>query len=530
MKNRRKSGSYYTPQPIADFLVKYVSENISLDSISVLEPSAGDGVFISAIFNSNLKPLIRKVVAVEKNGTELKKIKARETDRRLNAVHQDFLKFQKGNTEQFSIVLGNPPYVKGSLLAKWQAEACKMVHETAGLKERKINNIWTAFLVRCVSFTDSNGMLAFILPSEFLQVSFSEELRELIVKEFERVEIITFSQLLFQECKGQDTFILLAHRRSQKKGIFYCNIPDINFLDTKFLSLTQSVKVKGSKWTHDHLSGDDFELLEKIKLQLKTVNDISSSKAGIVTAANDYFILDKETISEYNLFKYARPIVQRGSHVNGSVELTLEQFDDKIFSSKKAFLLFLNNVSLVRRNSKLYKYLALGRRQKIHKRFKTEMRDVWYQVPNVGEPFEAFFFKRCHEYPKLIKNAANVLVTDSAYNVKIREGYDLNSMIFSFYNSLTLSYAELNGRYYGGGVLELTPNEFKNLPIPYLPIDEDKFALFSKTFKNKNSIEDICLANDAKLLQSIDADLDSELLEKIFQIRKKLFLKRIRVH
>jgi adenine-specific DNA-methyltransferase len=49
----------------------------------------------------------------------------------------------------------------------------------------------------------------------------------------------------------------------------------------------------------------------------------------------------------------------------------------------------------------------------------------------------------------------------------MKEDYDLNSLIFSFYNTLTLLMSEIEGRYYGGGVLELIPSEFKKLPIPY---------------------------------------------------------------
>jgi hypothetical protein len=55
----------------------------------------------------------------------------------------------------------------------------------------------------------------------------------------------------------------------------------------------------------------------------------------------------------------------------------------------------------------------------------------------------------------------------SSLKVNMKAKWDLNSFIFSFYNSLTLVFAETDGRYYGGGVLELTPREFKKLPIPY---------------------------------------------------------------
>ena len=124
-------------------------------------------------------------------------------------------------------------------------------------------------------------------------------------------------------------------------------------------------------------------------------------------------------------------------------------------------------------------------------------------------------------YPKLVKNEAQVLSTDSAYIISMNPYYNIEDLIFSFYNSLTLSFAELNGRYYGGGVLELTPNEFKNLPVPYLHVNEEIFKSFIKDFKDKTSIKDICRKNDTVILKSIDKNLDSGTIEKLYLRRIK---------
>jgi len=108
----------------------------------------------------------------------------------------------------------------------------------------------------------------------------------------------------------------------------------------------------------------------------------------------------------------------------------------------------------------------------------------------------------------------------------MKEDYDIENLIFSFYNSLTLSFAELNGRYYGGGVLELTPNEFKNLPVPYMNVGVREFNSFVKNFKGKTSIKEICQKNDAAILKSIDSNIDSDSINKIYSIREKLYLRR----
>lgn len=532
MKNKKNTGSFYTPKSIADFLVSYLSDKLQdKKNISVLEPSAGDGIFVRTIYNNEIfSEKVKKVVAVEQSKKELTKITKAVKQKSFSAIHSDFLEFQKENKQKFSLVVGNPPYIKKNLLKEYQIEHCKSIHQNANLADTKPKNIWTAFLVRCIEFTAENGILAFVLPSELLQVKFAAELRELILKQFERVEIFTFNELLFKDCKGQDTLLLIGERKSNDKGVFYCNIDKLTDLEERKFTLAQNIKIKESKWTHHHLETEEIELLEKLKGQLQTVNDYCSSKAGIVTAANDYFIVDAKTVDEYSLHDFVKPIIQKGVFVNGSVELSEEEFQMLVDKSKPTYLIALNKDSQIRSNAKFWKYKQIGEDKNLHKRYKTSIRDTWYEVPNVGTAPEAFFFKRCNEYPKLIKNSASVLATDSAYTIDMKDNFEIDNLIYSFYNSLTLAFAELHGRYYGGGVLELTPNEFKKLPVPYLTLNTQQFNNYVSTFKAKKSIKDICKQNDRAILKSVDRQLDDDSIDKLYNIREKLYLRRIKTN
>jgi adenine-specific DNA-methyltransferase len=303
VKNKKLTGSFYTPKIIADFLLDYLVAKIKVSNLTVLEPSAGDGIFIKAIYNhKSILTKIKKVVAVEREEIELEKVKTVTKKKSLQTIHSDFLNFQKNNKQKFNLVIGNPPYIKKSLLAPEQILLCENIHKNfPSLSENKIKNIWTAFLVRSINFVSKNGVLAFVLPSELLQVKFAAELRNLILKEFERVEIFTFNELLFKDCKGQDTLLLIGERKSQNKGLYYCNIEKLTDLKDKKFYLAQNVNIRESKWTYHHLTTDEIELLEKIKGQLQIVNHYCTSKAGIVTAANDYFIVDTSIIKEYSL-------------------------------------------------------------------------------------------------------------------------------------------------------------------------------------------------------------------------------------
>jgi adenine-specific DNA-methyltransferase len=527
MKDKiKKTGSYYTPKIIADFLVDYLSVKLNdKHNISILEPSAGDGAFIDSLYqHKSLSQKIKRVTAIEKDKSELDKIKIKNPS--FNGLSTDFLCFQENNSETYDLVIGNPPYIKRSLLAQYQIDYCKTIHREANLSDIKPHNIWTSFLVRCIKFTADNGIIAFVLPSELLQIKFAAEIRQLILQQFEKVEIFTFNELLFKDSKGQDTVLFIGEKQSNIKGVFYCNIDKIGDLEKYKFSLSQNIRIKESKWTHHHLETNEIELLEKLKLELNTVNQYCSSKPGVVTGANDYFIVNSVTLDKYSLHDYVRPIISKGIFLNGNIELTKEDFQILIDNFRPTYLIALNKNSSVLKDSKISEYLILGEHRLIHKRYKTSIRDKWYQIPNIGIPPNGFFFRRYDEYPKIIINSANVLSTDSAYAITMKNNYQIESFVFSFYNSLTLSFAELNGRYYGGGVLELTPNEFKGLPLPYISVNNKLFHEFSNEFKLKGSIKDICKKNDRLIIKSIDRNIDDESIEKLFRIREKLVLRR----
>jgi hypothetical protein len=78
--------------------------------------------------------------------------------------------------------------------------------------------------------------------------------------------------------------------------------------------------------------------------------------------------------------------------------------------------------------------------------------------------------KRAHHYPRLLCNRAGAYTTDTAYRIRPTR-LSATGLVAGFVNSLTLLAAELEGRHYGGGVLELVPSEIERLPVLAPPGD-----------------------------------------------------------
>jgi len=516
-------------------MLAHVLPNFTKKEISILEPSVGDGAFIEAFASSHYLKNFKNIsfTSVEKDITELEK--ARRKALRIKSKNakfvfrgNNFLDWQSTSSGGYSLIVGNPPYVRRRYMHEDHVLICEKIHKSAELKAESIKNIWSAFLIRCVQLLSNEGIIAFVLPAELLQSNFTSTIRDFLLRQFQRVEIFTFNNLLFKSI-GQDTILLIGYKTSADKGTYYVNIEDIEQLQNRTfkLQLNEMVQRTNTKWTHHILEPNEIELLDSLKKRFQKIDFYTGSKPGIVTAANQFFIVNTEKERKYELSAYCHPIIQKGIFVNGKVSFEKADLSSLIDSNRPSKFLDFSELKNGTIPSNVQKYLQLGIDDDIPSRYKCLKRDKWFVIPNISKPANAFFFKRCHAYPKLLKNEANVLVTDSAYEVNMREGYNVDDFIFSFYNSVTLIFSELSGRYYGGGVLELTPREFKNLPIPYVKLDTGAYREFKDKFRNKKSIQDILDENDLTILGDVYQIREEELL-KLRLIRNKLVNKRLR--
>lgn len=535
MTNKKKNGVYYTPNVLADFMVNYIIDNFDLNNnLNILEPSCGDGIFLKYLFsNSDVLSKDIKIDIIEINSKELKKSLERINRLKTNSVEvKDYnIDYLEYNTDtKYDIVIGNPPYITRKYLSEKQIKLCEKMLSKMKISNKKIMNIWIYFLLRAVSQLKKKGVLFFVLPAEILQVSYAKNLRKYLNEEFDQIKIFGFDQLIFDNIE-QDVILFLGIKFSSIEGISFeliDNLEDLKKGDSLPNESLFHVK-SNEKWTKYILSSEELNLIDNLKnkLKLKKVSDMCNSSTGIVTGANKFFIVTNDIIKKYNLKKFALPILKRSFYLpNNSVMLTNEDFDIICSEGKDCNLLYFDKEDINQFEDKVRIYLNKGIDEGINERYKCSRRKLWYKVPNIWKS-EGVFFKRSHLYPKIIVNEANLLVTDTAYRIKMKDTYDIKSLIFSFYNSLTLTFAELDGRFYGGGVLEIIPSEFKGLLLPYIKIDDIDFNTLDKMFREGKNINEILeYTNEILLLKKLG--LDKVTLKKIEIIRKKLLYRRIK--
>jgi hypothetical protein len=91
--------------------------------------------------------------------------------------------------------------------------------------------------------------------------------------------------------------------------------------------------------------------------------------------------------------------------------------------------------------------------------------------------------------------------------------------VYCFLNPLTALFAEIEGRYYGGGVLELVPSEIEKLYIP-IPNDiEYDVRLLDKEVRSL-SMDDVIENQGNKILKKLG--LSDEEINLLFSAWKRL--------
>ena len=78
---------------------------------------------------------------------------------------------------------------------------------------------------------------------------------------------------------------------------------------------------------------------------------------------------------------------------------------------------------------------------------------------------DGFVFRQIYDFPRIVLNGSGATSTDTIHRLKTRTAKP-ERVIANTYTWLTAASAEIEGRSYGGGVLELEPTEAERLLVP----------------------------------------------------------------
>jgi adenine-specific DNA methylase len=521
----KRRGGFYTPEPIAAFILKWGNNGSS--SYDILEPSCGDGVFLEQLKDNGYR--FNTVTAIEYDKTEaLKADKIQLANK--TVVNCDFHDYCNKPTKKFDLIVGNPPYIRYQYFDnEQQAEAAKIFNR-AGLKYSKLTNAWVSFVVGASLLLKERGKLGFVVPAEILQVSYAQPLREFLAHFYNKINIISFRKLVFPDIQQEVVLLLCEKDGSDSHHIEHLELTDaadLKVLDVNLLKKTKKqIDFRNKKWTFYFLEQNEIDFLETIahKRAMPAISNYADVEVGITTGANDYFTVPLPIVEGYNLQRFAKPMVGRSVQVNGSV-FNKEDWKHNQLAKAKAHLLVFPSREKLSGHAGANSYISLGETMGINKGYKTGIRDDWFVIPSI-KTSEALFVRRNNIFPKLIVNEAGAYTTDTMHRVFIKKNVNVNAFVASFYNSLSFAFSEIVGRSYGGGVLELMPSETEQILLPYKDENADLLSQIDKMLRAKTNIDEILKISNERILKQGYGFTDDE-IKLANRIWKKLSNRRL---
>ncbi len=460
LEHRKKFAQFFTPFQLASLMADWLLGNQHLQT--VLEPAFGLGVFSRALLSKKSDLSIKGFDIDETILTEAKAIFYDHTN--LNLHLEDYM-FKDWNNKYDGIIC-NPPYFKFH-----DYDNKTIVNEIENRLKIKLNgftNLYTLFLLKSVYQLNSNGRLAYIIPSEFLNSDYGKFVKSALIKNqiLRHIVVFDFEENVFDDALTTACILLCSNDKHSQKVKFSTikKIDDLALIRTYISSYPLSntdapvfnlheldPEVKWRKY-YQKQNGIRYKNLIPFSSVAKVVR-------GIATGANEYFTFSKSKANQYGIDqKYLRPCICKAVDVKEHF-FTTDHFNSLVDSDRQSYL--FNAIGSHDEN--VLKYIELGEKSGVDKKYLTACRTPWYALENrPPSPIWVSVFNRSGL--KFIRNEANIsnLTTfHCVYPVQhsLFDHVNIDVLFAYLLTDIAREIFEDNRREYGNGLQKFEPND-----------------------------------------------------------------------
>jgi len=421
----------------------------------VLDPSCGDGVFLSAARERLRRLGTRRPHCI---GVDIDPVAAAKA----GATCADFFVWAR-TAGKFDVIVGNPPFVRSHLFPEDGRRSAFEQMRQMGLHPSRLMSTWVPFLALSCALLQENGRIGMVIPEELLHVGYAHELRQFLLGRFRRVIVCFPNADLFPSVQ-QAVVLLLCDNEDGPPGLQTTHIGELE--SGRPLRTTPAPPWTWfHKWTHLFLSNNERTVVSSAFAELgwRPLADYGRAEVGVVTGDNGFFILPQAAAQRLGAPGFLTPIISSARDLQG-ISLNSSDFRDLLNRGRPCFLV---DTSAPKSNlpAELRQHIDWGERKGTHLRYKCRIRQPWYAVPGVW-PADALMLRQAGDVPRLVHLAKVCTSTDTIHRIRWHRAAHSKTHVAGFMNTWTLIACELMGRSYGGGVLELMPREANGIPLP----------------------------------------------------------------
>ncbi len=463
-EKRKEEGQFFTPSIVADWMAEWIIKN---NPKEILEPSFG--------FGSLAVPLIRKkikanIIGIEKDSVIFKKIPS-ELKKVVDLRNIDF--FNLDEKTKYDAIISNPPYVRHHSLNLNEA-IYKKYEAIINNKISKMANLYILFCIDIIHRLKENGRAAIIIPTEWMNSNFGVTFKKFLFDTnlLSSIIYISHNSTVFDDALTTASILLIENNRKNKLNLdfFFVSSKDF-FIETN----PNQIKANNSfiKFNYDWkklLSTKKWDSLlntNKNSNANKTftlLSDHCSSKRGIATGANNYFLISNHVIDTYSISTNSlKKCIGSAMDIKG---LIFNEKDlNKLVSDKKKVFLFDAADQL---SDGDINYLEYGKKLKIDKRYLTSKRTKWYvQEKRKPSPIWACVFNR--QNIRFIYNdteTLNLTTFHCLYPKFNLSKIELKALVAILNHNEMVPFIMEQRRVYGGGLVKLEPKDLLDIRIP----------------------------------------------------------------
>lgn len=473
-KERNKWGQFATPPALSLEIARYAWNRLGhrTGGFRFLDPAVGTGSFFGAFVQTFPDDRIEAAAGVELDRPFAETAAAIWRRQGLRVVHGDFTKQQAEPV--YNVVLTNPPYVRHHHLAAADKQRLgNLVQATTGLRLSGLAGLYCYFLLLGHSWLAENGLAVWLIPSEFMDVNYGDEVKRYLLDQVCLLQIHRFcpSDVQFDDALVSSAVVIFEKRKPP---------PDHEVVFSFGGSLIEPATVQNvprnelratRKWT-----ALPRRRSAEVATDGSTLGDFFTVKRGVATGNNDFFILPKARLRELGVpLECVRPVLPSPRFVKDEIIEADAEGWPRIDRQLAIIDCDLSEAEVRKRWPRFAEYLESGKRQGVHEGYLTSRRVPWYaQEKREPAPFVCTYMGRSLERPfRFIWNrsratAANVYLLLYPKEFVAEQVAAKAAQAFDALRAIQPRHFLSEGRVYGGGLHKMEPAELMRLPAGQL--------------------------------------------------------------
>ena len=458
-ERRYEIGQFFTPAPIAELMADAVRE---VEPATVLDPGVGGGILLRAVGEGpRLFGLDIDAAAVELAATSMP------------GEHEiavgDFLDAERWPLTEatFDAVIANPPYVRHHNLSAEHKLLARHYSSRLGLKVSSLSGSYVYFFLEALLRLNEGGRLAFITPTEFLDVRYGQAVKEALLDhcEIDEILVLEMDELAFEGVLTTSAITIATKRKSASRR-FRLVEGRLNGSIEKGREIELQAEVAPAVLPWTRLLPSRVERIAPL-LHGRTakLGDYCRVRRGIATGDNSFFAMTRAEVEQWGIEeRFLVPVVLGSKDLPTAGPLDADFHASRIEAGARGFLFFCHDHIEGLRGTNALRYIEHGREIGVHERFNCRTRNPWYGVEPVP-PADFFTTYMSRNRARIVRNLIGARCMTSLLNVWAQSGVDPEAMRPSLEDSTNAQLLREFGRTYGGGLAKIEPGDLIVLPI-----------------------------------------------------------------